>query len=159
MCVHTKNRANCGVFFEDTLLHSKHHVVSCDMCGLTPCVSVVHVNESYIAGLATGEPFNCSMCGAPRPSPAPPSILFFYGVTVPMGSIATVVLPTMGHPSATIDEANLTVWGAGKFAGGGISGVRGGSADAEGGTVSIEVGGGSYSFRVHRRKDALDDII
>ena len=99
------------------------------------------------------------MCGAPRPSPAPPSILFFYGVTVPMGSIATVVLPTMGHPSATIDEANLTVWGAGKFVGGGISGVRGGSADAEGGTVSIEVGGGSYSFRVHRRKDALDDII
>ena len=149
MCVHTQNKSNCGVFFEDKLLHTKHHVVSCAMCTLTPCRSRVTVDISHIAGLRTGAPFNCTMCGAPPPPPAPPPIAFFYGVMVPVGSIATVTLPTMGQSSPTIDEGNRTVWEGGKFVGGNV-GVRAGFEDAEGGTVSIEVGGGSYEFRVLR---------
>lgn len=150
MCIHTKNRANCGVFFEDTLLHSKHHVVSCAMCDLTPCTSVVHVDVSHIAGLRTGLPFNCSMCGAPCAPPAPLPILFFYAVEVPTGSIATIVLPTMGRLSPTIKEGNRTVWHRGQFVGGGIAGVRSAIANAQSGTVSVEVGGGSYAWRVLR---------
>jgi hypothetical protein len=122
--------------------------VTCDMCDLTPCTSVVHVDVGYIAALRTGLPFNCSMCGAPRAPPAPPPILFFYATKVPTGSIATIVLPTMGQLSPTIKEANRTVWRRGQFVGGGIAGVRSATATAQSGTVSIEVGGGSYVWRV-----------
>ena len=73
-----------------------------------------------------------------------------YAVTVPVGSIAEVLLPKLGRGSGVgVKEGGKTVWAGGKLVGGGgvVAGVlRGAELEHE---ISIEVGSGSYDFSVH----------
>ena len=86
-----------------------------------------------------------------------PQLRFTYDVTVPVGSTATVVLPTFGvdpsNDSVEVTEGGSVVWSKGTFVGPSAapSGVEAASAAGDGsadGRVEVVVGGGSYRFRM-----------
>jgi hypothetical protein len=149
MCTKTKDKANCGVFLEDAINKTKHHVVACAMCSLQCCATAATVPTSVIAALQTAEPFDCAMCGAAPPPASHPfaKVLFALTATVPTGVIARVVLPTMGAALPNISESDRVVWWGGVYVAG-VAGVHSGAADGESGTVAIEVSGGRYTFHV-----------
>ena len=69
---------------------------------------------------------------------------------IPVGGVASVVLPTMGAlATATVFEGNKTVWTAGAFVAG-DAGVAGAQAAADGASVVFAVGSGSYAFQVYQ---------
>jgi hypothetical protein len=85
-------------------------------------------------------------CSAP---PQVERVLFEYNVTVPTGSVAHVVLPTMGAVSVTVTESEATVWKDGRFVTG-AAGVIGAAVwHSEAGHLAVEVGSGAFNFRVH----------
>jgi len=80
------------------------------------------------------------------------SLQYTLSTTVPTGSVATVVVPTVaGASKATITESGggsaATVWLNGGYVAG-DAGVTGGSAASDGSSVSFTVGSGSYAFTV-----------
>lgn len=99
--------------------------------GTDPCLNVV----KYLAVALEGDCAGVSLT---------------YSVTIPTGSIATVVVPTMGAPlgEVTIDEGGVVVWSGGAFAPG-VPGVPAGAAGGDGASVVFPgVGSGSYVFTV-----------
>ena len=66
-------------------------------------------------------------------------------VTIPANTAATVSLPGSGTGPFTIQESGTTVWSGGAY----ISGVAGLSgASLNGSRVEVQVGSGTYRFRV-----------
>ena len=149
MCTKTKDKANCGIFLEDQTHKTKAHVVACQMCGLPCCTSAVTVPTSDIVALRTIGPFNCSMCGAPRPAPPSPSakVLFALDATVPAGVVGRVVLPAMGVDSPTVMESGKDIWRGGAFIHA-VAGVHSGALGGDSGTIAIDVSGGAFKFHV-----------
>ena len=82
---------------------------------------------------------------------------FSYDVSVPVGSTATVVLPTFGSSptdaAVAIDESGQPVWEKGAFQPGsaptGVTGASAGKDSAGGPTVEIEIGSGNYNFQLY----------
>lgn len=77
-----------------------------------------------------------------------PGVAFAYNVTVPAGSVGTVVIPgTLIDANTTVikDRAYTTVWQAGAWVAG-CSGVYAGRADAATGSVILSVDPESYMF-------------
>ena len=116
-------------------------------------LSFVTASVKTIRGIAAA----AWQCGEPKEDPAAagPIEQFTYTITVPLGSTASVVLPTFGagttDPSLTITEGGQQVWAGGKYvpgtAGAGVVNATAGR-DAGGAFVAVEVGSGSYSFKV-----------
>lgn len=76
------------------------------------------------------------------------SVAYSLASTVPVGSTATVAVPTLGAAaSSTITEGAATVWTGGAFVPG-TPGVTAGAAGADGTSVVFAVGSGSYNFVV-----------
>lgn len=81
-------------------------------------------------------------CSASGPRP-----IFEYDVTIPVGSVATVILSTFGNSQNAVTEGGITVWSDGKFQAG-VSGVTAGTTDGK--SISLTVGSGKYSFQVEQ---------
>ena len=80
--------------------------------------------------------------------------VFTYDARVPVGATAEVHLPTMGHPSTSVDvfESGAKVWAHGGFVAGAAAGLV--SVEVEvgaggGDELVAVVGSGSYAFEVH----------
>ena len=70
--------------------------------------------------------------------------------TVPVGSKATVVIPTFGGAAtASIMEGSENVWANGAFVPG-VPGITSAVASSDGKTISFPVGSGVYSFQVYQ---------
>jgi len=90
--------------------------------------------------------------------PTQASSVFAYQVTVPVGSQATVVLPTWGQNPTGADslvqvtEGGKLVWAHGAFAKDsapeGVVSAQAATDAAGGPTVEVSVGSGSYNFDV-----------
>jgi hypothetical protein len=80
----------CGVniWFEDVATQTRHHVPSCQMCGLnpSPCAAVRNLPSANLSALHAGPEFNCSMV-----PPPPPRWVFDMGDN--MAGFATLTLP------------------------------------------------------------------
>ena len=79
-------------------------------------------------------------------SPSGQRPVFSYAVSVPVGTIADVVVPQFGSTSASIAETQGLVWTGGKYVPG-VAGVKGAAADVDG-NIALQVGSGDYSFTV-----------
>ena len=66
-------------------------------------------------------------------------------VTIPANTSATVSVPGMGTGFVTIQESGKTIWSNRTFMSG-VSGITGARVNAD--RVDVEVGSGTYSFRV-----------
>eukprot|EP00041_Stephanoeca_diplocostata_P008914 m.133318 g.133318 ORF g.133318 m.133318 type:complete len:235 (+) comp17537_c1_seq1:509-1213(+) len=79
-------------------------------------------------------------CKVPQGAP-----VFQYKVTVPVGSIADVVVPTFGMTSVTVAESGVPVWENGAYKPGptGITGAVAANAD-----IRVTIGSGTYVFTV-----------
>jgi hypothetical protein len=76
--------------------------------------------------------------------------VFEYDVTIPVGSVAKVVLSAFGGgPKTDVAESGKSVWSAGKFVTG-VAGVTGGSTDGK--SITLNVGSGRYTFTVAHTK-------
>ena len=73
--------------------------------------------------------------------------LYHLDTTVPVGSTASVRVPTLtASPAvATITEGGVTVWAAGAFVPG-VPGLTSAAAGADGKSVVFAAGSGSYAF-------------
>lgn len=104
---------------------------------------------------------NTSQFGGADPCPGTPKRLavvarcaggcrrsFGLNVTVPIGSSATITLPTSsgGHAPAKITESGVTFYRGGSFLPGTAEGVRAARAIDGGGGFEVQVGGGAYVF-------------
>ena len=95
----------------------------------------------------------CSGQESPEESPeastiAPAlTVVCRHSVTIPVGTAAQVVVPTLGHPlsAVRITEGGRSVWAAGAF----VPGVDGvGSAGATAEAIQVAVAQGSYVFEL-----------
>ena len=66
---------------------------------------------------------------------------FALNVSLPVGTTANVTFPE----SSTVREAGTVVWSAGKLVPGGVIGLLGGKADADG-SIQLEIASGDYLF-------------
>jgi hypothetical protein len=89
-------------------------------------------------------------CKVPS-GPTPPTKVFTYNVTIPVGSTASVRLPGFGANGATsgvtITEGAVAVFSKGKFISG-VTGVTGAVWNLATQAVDLVVGSGTYSFGV-----------
>ena len=80
-----------------------------------------------------------------------PTHVFDYDITVPVGSTGSVVLPTFGAATSSVQitESGSAVWAKGAFVAG-VAGVTGAASehDATGDNIRITVGSGDYHFAV-----------
>jgi len=84
------------------------------------------------------------------------SLLYTLDVEVPTNAHATVVVPTVVTAGqATIHESRGAVWAAGRF--GVVAGIKAGTLGADGQSVLLSVGGGSYEFTVVKSRLTLID--
>ena len=72
--------------------------------------------------------------------------MFSYSVSVPVGTIADVVLPQFGSTSISIAETQGSVWAHGMYLPG-VAGVNGAAVDVDG-SIALQVGSGDYTFTV-----------
>jgi hypothetical protein len=72
--------------------------------------------------------------------------VFSYIVSVPVGTIADVVLPQFGSTSASIAEVQGSVWAGGKYFSG-VADVNSAALDVDG-NIALKVVSGDYTFTV-----------
>jgi hypothetical protein len=104
--------------------------------------------------VCNGQAVTCSidgpgrhLCPCPGGDTSGPT-LFTYSVTIPVGSLAEVILPKMGMGAkVVIQESGHQVWANGHFVGAAIAGLS--SATALEHEVRVAAGSGSYTFTVH----------
>lgn len=125
------------------------------------CVGKQQCSVAATNGVFGGDPCinvvkHLSAQAACKRQPTPGSVeVFAYDVTVPAGSTASVILPTMGGDvtakGVAVTEGGAAIWQNGAFVSG-VPGVAGaGPADPSMGgkaALAVEIGSGDYSFVV-----------
>jgi hypothetical protein len=131
---------------------------SCNSAQSTSVVQTACVGKSTCSVTASNDVFGGDPClNVPKRlyvalSGPCAAVQYTLSTTVPTGSTATVVVPTVaGAGKVAITEsgtgASVPVWANGAFVAG-DAGVTGATAAADGSTVSFTVGSGSYAFTV-----------
>ena len=121
---------------------------SCNANDTLSVVSALCVGKSSCSVFASDTVFGDPCYGTPKSLAIAATCLsssFTHSVTIPVGSVATVTIPLLDNTVGTISESGTAFWENNQYVSG-VAGISGASLSADGSSVNVLAGSGSYSF-------------